>query len=309
MVSRSTAGLVIKLCAEIPTTPAMADKGTMSGGDTVDAKSSTVYEGRNQKQHIDDALVVDAVPDAYMKYNMNFEHTGMCIIFNNKNFHPRTGMSKRNGTDVDAGNLIRTFQKLGFHAVVHNDQTCNEMVEKLQNAAKRDHSQMASFVCIFLSHGDDGKLYGTDGFQELKELTSIFRGDRCRSLVGKPKLFFIQACRGTEFDAGVETDSVPEATHASLSKIPIEADFLYAYSTAPGYYSWRNTGNGSWFIQSLCDILNSYGKELEIMQLLTRVNYKVALEFESNTNTVACNEKKQIPCIVSMLTKELYFRH
>ncbi|XP_041041760.1 caspase-3b isoform X2 [Carcharodon carcharias] len=286
----------------------MADKGTMSGGDTVDAKSSTVYEG-SQKQLAGNTHTVDAVPDQYMKYNMNYEHTGMCVIFNNKNFHPKTGMDKRNGTDVDAGNLVKTFQKLGFQVVVHNDQTCNEMVEKLKNAAKRDHSQMASFVCIFLSHGDDGLLYGTDGAQEIKELTSIFKGDQCRTLVGKPKLFFIQACRGNEFDAGVETDSIAEEKSTPLKKIPIEADFLYAYSTAPGYYSWRNTGNGSWFIQSLCHVLDRYGKELEIMQMLTRVNHKVALEFESCTTSLACNEKKQIPCIISMLTKELYFCH
>lgn len=42
----------------------------------------------------------------------------------------------------------------------------------------------------------------------------------------------VQACRGTDLDPGIETDSVSdsEGTH----KIPVEADFLYAYSTAPG---------------------------------------------------------------------------
>ena len=28
--------------------------------------------------------------------------------------------------------------------------------------------------------------------------------------------------------------------------LPIESDFIYAYSTVPGYYSWRNSRNGSW---------------------------------------------------------------
>ena len=28
--------------------------------------------------------------------------------------------------------------------------------------------------------------------------------------------------------------------------LPIESDFLYAHSTVPGYYSWRNKGSGSW---------------------------------------------------------------
>lgn len=286
----------------------MADEGTMSGGDNVDAKPSTIKEG-SRKRFADE---VDADPEVLdMKYNMNFQHVGTCIIFNNKNFHERTGMSKRNGTDQDAGNLKKTFQSFGFQIKMYTDQTCDEMLEKLNSVAKNDHSQVAAFICIFLSHGEEGLLYGIDGCLEIKEFTSIFRGDRCRSLVGKPKLFFIQACRGNELDMGVEadaveTDSVDEMS-ASLQKIPIEADFLYAYSTAPGYYSWRNTSNGSWFIQSLCHILNRYGKKLELMQLLTRVNHKVALEFESNTDAELFRAKKQIPCIISMLTKEFYF--
>ena len=43
----------------------------------------------------------------------------------------------------------------------------------------------------------------------------------------------LQACRGTELDCGIETDSGAEDDMA-CQKIPVEADFLYAYSTAPG---------------------------------------------------------------------------
>lgn len=60
------------------------------------------------------------------------------------------------------------------------------------SVSKEDHSRYASFVCVLLSHGDEGVFFGTDGSVELKYLTSLFRGDRCKSLVGKPKLFFIQ---------------------------------------------------------------------------------------------------------------------
>jgi len=56
-------------------------------------------------------------------------------------------------------------------------------------------------------------------------------------------------------------------------------------------------------------VLSEYGKSLEIMQMLTMVNRKVAYNYESCTNDQAANGKKQIPCIVSMLTKELYFKN
>lgn len=60
-------------------------------------------------------------------------------------------------------------------------------------------------------------------------------------------------------------------------------------------------------MQSLCDMLLQYGKKLELMQIMTRVNRKVALNFESSSNLPGFSHKKQIPCIVSMLTKDFYF--
>ncbi|KAK3507634.1 hypothetical protein QTP70_031681 [Hemibagrus guttatus] len=249
-------------------------------------------------------MQVDARSHAHTyKYSLNYPSIGHCIIINNKNFHQRTGMNQRNGTDVDAGNAMKTFGKLGYKVKVFNDQTVDQIKQLLTAVAKDDHSNCASFVCVLLSHGDEGVFFGTDGALELKALTSLFRGDRCRSLAGKPKLFFIQACRGTDLDPGIEVDS---GTDDSM-KIPVEADFLYAYSTAPGYYSWRNTMTGSWFMQSLCEMLSRYGRELELIHVLTRVNHKVALDFESASNMPGFHAKKQIPCIVSMLTKEMYF--
>ncbi|KAM4702747.1 caspase-7 [Rhinophrynus dorsalis] len=246
------------------------------------------------------------------QYKMNYGKVGKCIIINNKNFRKETGMCTRNGTDKDAGDLMYCFKSLGFDAKVYNDRSCEQMEALLYDVAQQDHSNSACFACILLSHGEEGMIYGTDGAMPIKTLTSLFRGDKCRSLVGKPKLFFIQACRGSEFDEGIQTDSGP--TNDSMEtdanpryKIPVEADFLFAYSTVPGYYSWRNPGRGSWFVQALCSVLMEYGKELEIMQILTRVNHLVATSYESWSDDSRFSEKKQIPCVVSMLTKELYF--
>uniref|UniRef100_A0A4W2CFR7 Caspase-3 n=1 Tax=Bos indicus x Bos taurus TaxID=30522 RepID=A0A4W2CFR7_BOBOX len=177
------------------------------------------------------------------------------------------------------------------------------------SASEEDHRNSACFACILLSHGEENLIYGTDGKTAIKDLTAHFRGDRCKTLLEKPKLFFIQACRGTELDDGIQADSGPiNDTDANPRyKIPVEADFLFAYSTVPGYYSWRNPGSGSWFVQALCSILNEHGKSLEILQILTRVNDRVARHFESQSDDPRFHEKKQIPCVVSMLTKELYF--
>ncbi|KAG9335999.1 hypothetical protein JZ751_003398 [Albula glossodonta] len=283
---------------------AAEEKDTTAQGDCVDANPDNTKGFQNDPAG-SQAMQVDAKPQSYsFRYSLEYPCIGHCIIINNKNFDRSTGMNVRNGTDVDAGNMMKVFGKLGYKVKVFNDQTVGQISQLLHEASKADHSRSASFVCVLLSHGDEGILFGTDGSVELKTLTGYFRGDRCTSLVGKPKLFFIQACRGTDLDGGVETDSFPDR---SPERIPVEADFLYAYSTAPGYYSWRNTMTGSWFIQSLCEMMTRYGNELEIMQILTRVNHKVALDFESSSNLPGFDRRKQIPCIVSMLTKELYF--
>ncbi|XP_023609136.1 caspase-7 isoform X2 [Myotis lucifugus] len=195
------------------------------------------------------------------------------------------------------------FEKLGKCIIINNKKFDES------TASEEDHSKAACFACVLLSHGEENSIYGTDGKMDIKDLTSLFRGDRCTTLIGKPKLFFIQACRGTEFDDGIQADSGPigDTDASPRQKIPVEADFLFAYSTVPGYYSWRNPGYGSWFVQALCATLNEHGRSLDLLQILTRVNYKVARNFESRSNYPQLHEKKQIPCVVSMLTKDLYF--
>ncbi|KAM7338492.1 hypothetical protein ACRRTK_001976 [Alexandromys fortis] len=154
------------------------------------------------------------------------------------------GMTPRSGTDVDAAKLRETFLSLKYEVRNKNDLTREEIVELRDKVSKEDHSKRSSFVCVILSHGDEGIIFGTNGPVDLKKLTSYFRGDYCRSLTGKPKLFIIQACRGPELDCGIETDSATDDDMA-CHKILLEAEFLYAYSTAPSYCSWRNSKDGS----------------------------------------------------------------
>nr|6PPM_B Chain B, Ancestral Caspase-6 small subunit [Homo sapiens]6PPM_D Chain D, Ancestral Caspase-6 small subunit [Homo sapiens]6PPM_H Chain H, Ancestral Caspase-6 small subunit [Homo sapiens]6PPM_K Chain K, Ancestral Caspase-6 small subunit [Homo sapiens] len=90
--------------------------------------------------------------------------------------------------------------------------------------------------------------------------------------------------------------------------LPAGADFIMCYSTAEGYYSYRETVNGSWYIQDLCEMLKKYGSELEFTEILTLVNRKVSLRSVPNCKDPAAIGKKQMPCFASMLTKKLYFR-
>jgi caspase-like apoptosis-related cysteine protease len=105
--------------------------------------------------------------------------------------------------------------------------------------ANMDHTQHDCLIVAVLSHGELGLLYAHDTAYKADSLWYHFTPDKCPTLAGKPKLFFIQACQGDKLDAGVtlkertETDGLPSATF----RIPTQADFLIAYSTVPGIHT------------------------------------------------------------------------
>ncbi len=222
------------------------------------------------------------------EYRMNNLRRGIALIINNKRFDPRLDMPVREGTDRDAACLEFTLSKLGFDLKIAHNCTASFMRELLFKWARADHSDNDCFVCIIMTHGDEGVVYGVDKSIELDLLIQPFKQNK--TLAGKPKLFFVQACRGSNFMEGI--DSNPFEVNY-VNRIPMEADFLFAYSTVAGHYSWRNSTNGSWFIQSLCQVLDEHGKQLEIMQLLTAVNRRVAYYYESNTNDPEMSGKRQ----------------
>lgn len=174
-----------------------------------------------------------------------------------------------------------------------------------------DHTDNDCLLVAVLSHGELGYIFAKDIQYKLETIWSEFTPDRCPTLAGKPKLFFIQACQGDQLDSGIELIENRTETDTSTAqsyKIPMLADFLIAYSTVPGYFSWRNTTKGSWFMQSLCEELQLNSSKYDILTLLTFVCQKVALDYESNTPECrAMHQQKQIPCITTMLTRILKF--
>eukprot|EP00118_Oscarella_pearsei_P025070 m.307436 g.307436 ORF g.307436 m.307436 type:complete len:457 (+) comp42287_c0_seq1:41-1411(+) len=251
-------------------------------------------------------------------YKMTSKPRGLALIINNRYFDPKCGMNERRGTDVDAQNLMQVFTYLGFTVREVKNQSVKQMKENLRAIARHDHSKYDSVVVAILSHGIEGQVYGSDGdLVEVQSLIRLFSSDNAPQLTGKPKLFFIQACRGDDFDYGqdlpdgrINDEAIEEEafgsgddeTDANLSSLPVEADMLIAYATVPGYVSWRNSARGSWFVQALCDILTSFSHKEHLTDMLLRVNRRVATSFEAK------GRRKQMPSPVVQLLKKLYFR-
>ncbi|XP_061059905.1 caspase-8 isoform X2 [Eubalaena glacialis] len=251
-------------------------------------------------------------------YRMKSKPRGYCLIFNNYDFSiarkdvPKLHSIKdRNGTDLDAEALRKTFSELHFEIVHYKDYTAKKICEVLKSYQSMDHNNKDCFICCILSHGDKGIIYGSDGQEApIYELTSYFTGSKCPSLLGKPKIFFIQACQGDNYQRGiaVETDSEQQEAYlemdSSLQKryIPDEADFLLGMATVNNCVSYRSTMEGTWYIQSLCQSLRERCPRGEdILTILTKVNFEVSNKDDKK------NMGKQMPQPTFTLRKKLFF--
>lgn len=243
-------------------------------------------------------------------YDMTNKKRGIALILNHHEFKL---MRPRNGTHVDEARLRNTFERLDFQIIVENDLKYDDVKKKLDKISKMDHSKNDCFVTVIMTHGESNLLWAKDKKYPVEELYEPFFGDKCPSLIGKPKLFFVQACRGEKITNAVRysmmdsTDSQTKQVPVTYS-IPTMADLLVMYSTYEGNYSWRNPENGAWFIQALCVEFDLNGKQDDLLTLLTSVSRRVAYEFESNVpGNEKMHAKKQMPSVVSMLTKIMYF--
>lgn len=243
-------------------------------------------------------------------YPMSTYPRGVALIINNEHFEK---MPPRPGTEKDGKALQHLFTHLGFTTVLHQDLKAEAMRATLKSLAERDHSLANCLVVAILSHGEEGgMIHGKDDILiNIKELTNLFSGQACPSLAGKPKLFFIQACRGKEFDLPVSvkesTDYHPPSSEeretvdgTQKSLLPDQADFLLSFSTAEGYVSWRNSAYGSWYVKALVEAMHELAGKEHLVDILTEVNRRVA-ENQSQSGF------RQIPAVVNQMRKRLYF--
>lgn len=90
-------------------------------------------------------------------------------------------------------------------------------------------------MVFILSHGEDhNKVMARDESYDIYDLIEKFIPNNLGILHGKPKLFFIQACRGTNYDDGQEI--IPKTELGSYIH-PKFADVLISFSTYYGLIS------------------------------------------------------------------------
>nr|XP_025964807.1 caspase-9 [Dromaius novaehollandiae] len=261
-------------------------------------------------------------------YDLKADPCGYCLILNNVNFSRDSDLLTRAGSNIDCEKLEKRFKSLHFNVLTRQDLKAQEIVWELQKLARLDHSALDCCLVVILSHGCQtshiqfpGGIYGTDGKAiPVEKIVNYFNGSHCPSLRGKPKLFFIQACGGEQKDQGfevesdspgdearrvsVESDATPFQAPSGASdepdavaSLPTPSDILVSYSTFPGFVSWRDRLSGSWYVETLDNVLDQYAHSEDLLNMLLRVADAVS----------AKGKYKQIPGCFNFLRKRFFF--
>ncbi|KAG7475082.1 caspase-2 isoform X3 [Solea senegalensis] len=272
-------------------------------------------------------------------YRMNSSPRGFALVISNVTFDPSatSELDTRKGGEVDDEVLRKVFTELDYLVSVHRDLTAQGMMSCIENFSRRpEHQTVDSCVVCLLSHGVEGGIYGTDG--QLLQLDLVFKAFdnvHCPLLQNKPKMFFIQACRGEEMDCGVEQIDGPERTCSPgceqrdagregqgdsdprqrgnmgrpRIKLPQRSDMICGFASLKGQTictaAMRNTKRGSWFIQELNTTLRLHARDTHLADILVQVNRRIK-EREGYAPGTAHHRCKEMSEFTSSLCKDLY---
>jgi hypothetical protein len=120
-------------------------------------------------------------------FPMNKRPRGMCVIINNV-----TEELKKESLRFE-----NIFKQLLFDVVMFENLSASQMVTELEKIREKVKE---SLIVMIISHGKDEKIIGFDGNDlRITEIVDIFSEKNCKALSRKPKLFFFNCCRSSEF--------------------------------------------------------------------------------------------------------------
>ncbi|KAH7944014.1 hypothetical protein HPB52_014302 [Rhipicephalus sanguineus] len=183
---------------------------------------------------------------------------GMCVIINNCNFEDVT--ERCDGSVHDVRPMEALFKTFLFDCIVHTDLKADEMKKLLSEAANsKEHEQAQCLVVVLISHGNQD------------------------TILGKPKLFFIQACQKNESDSGgsttvaetADTMAKPAEEPQFGKRIPSWSDMRNTYAVIPGYDALRDIEIALWFLSAIYTVFSQYAFIVHLDDLMQQVHEEV----------------------------------
>ncbi|KAF6036004.1 CASP7 [Bugula neritina] len=247
---------------------------------------------------------MDSVQDRYKLKR----YKGYAVIINNVNFcHTRFRNRERSAHDVTAlQEMLQT--RLLFRPEdiqIEEDLTTNQMSLVLEKVASDvNFSEYSCLIVVVLSYGEfENIVYGVDSKFSYQQLISPFQSSKTPTLLDTPKFFIIQS-EYPKNDRFGHNAPVP-APLSPCNEIK-EPDTLFLISVNPASITWRKDGNGSHFIQRLCEVMRLEGLRYDIKQMFVKVQQQVQRDYEGYGGDFV-NTKISCPRMESLLSKEFRF--
>nr|XP_042899844.1 caspase-3 isoform X2 [Parasteatoda tepidariorum] len=261
-----------------------------------------------------------ALPDEYLiKQPTITSPCGLAVIINHENFNwdENSGLKleRRKDSLLDVDALKDIWKSFGLATETYNDLKEEEILRTFQELSERDFSIYDILVVCYMSHGNEGVVYSSDC--KPIQITSLIdlMANKCKSLIGKPKLFFIQACQGAQIQCGISNPvfSPQPVTNSSFDEYPNDTpyfvDVLVAVSTIPGFVSFASRNNNSWFIQALVENVEQFGHQKNFTDVMIKVTNDVShRRGECNFQGQPIKNCKQTVETKSTLRKELHLK-
>lgn len=96
----------------------------------------------------------------------------------------------------------------------------------------------------------------------------FYRGDRRQNAILHSRLRTDTCASPTKTNGKLNLDDRMFSNRATRN----HADMLVVQSTLPGYVAYRDSINGSWFIQILCKVFMNYACKTHVQDLFNKVN-------------------------------------
>ncbi|XP_071499093.1 uncharacterized protein [Diadema antillarum] len=161
-------------------------------------------DGYYKHEHVTPATPTTEQLDPNECYCMSLRNKGIVFVLNNNNYVDR---GVRKGSEIDVINVTHVFNEIGYTPVVKQNLTGQEIIGALAEVKRAIRKIHTSVVLVFMSHGVQEGIYGSDGVViTVEEIKEMFSGKNCPALIGKPKIFFFQACRGNKLTKSATDD-------------------------------------------------------------------------------------------------------
>lgn len=230
-----------------------------------------------------------------------------CIVFNHGTYSKKYSNVSRTDVDINAERLTKTFQVMGISDFeINTDYTADQIYSRLIDVTSNDLSNNSCLIVFILTHGwFNYKLLASDELYSLKQLVKKIMKKPHPSFKEKPIVFLVEACNGDQSDYGASrvygsTTYDPVAKGSMSLFLPKHPHIFLALSSSPDAPSYM-----SWFIPTLCNVFQEHHRNVDIEAMLLIIRQKVA-EKHGYENGIFRLVVKQMPMIISTLTKKLY---